>query len=166
MKDPATPLGRRVGLYLFFLAHMTGFGALTFYQCYHVQRGDFWSAGTIALLTYVPFYLLMFGVDELLWLVVTSLLGVLMIYGWLETLALPFIPEPGAVPSPIATDFSKLPVSRHILPGAFLVMYEFMLRNLLIDLLGARHDERRARLAGWAFLALSGVQILVGALQG
>jgi hypothetical protein len=80
---------------------------------------------------------------------------------WPETLALPFIPEPGTAGKHIITDFDKFPISRHILPGTFLVMYVFMLRNALIDVLGARHNERRNRYVGWLFVAVSGAQVLL-----
>lgn len=162
MKDPATPLGKRLGIYLFFLAHMTGFGALTFYRVYHAQGG--YTFAVIPVVLYVIFYLLFFGADEILWLVITSLLGLLMIYGWLETLALPFIPEPGTAGEHIITNFGTFPARTHILPGAFLVMYEFTLRNMLIDVLGARFNERRNRLVGWLFIAISAVQVLLGGL--
>ena len=160
MNDPMTPASTRLGIHLFFLAHMAVFGTGTFYLAYNVQQGDIYSAGVIALITYVPFFLILFGVDEILWLVVTSVLGLLMIYGWLEILAQPFIPDPNTAHKWIITDFDKFPASRHILPGTFLVMYEFMLRNLLIDALGARHDPRRNRLVGWLLLAISCAQIL------
>jgi hypothetical protein len=166
MKDPATPLPKRLGIYLFFLAHMAVFGTATFYMAYHVQQGDIYAFGVIPILIYVPFYLILFGADEILWLVITSVLGLLMIYGWLETLALPFIPEPGTAGDHIITDFDKFPASRHILPGTFLVMYEFMLRNVLIDVLGARHNQRRNRYVGWLFVAFSGMQILLARLLG
>jgi len=166
MNDPATPLGKRIGIYLFFLAHMAAFGTLTFYLAYHTQQGDLYGVGGIPIIAYVCFYLILFGLDEILWLAINSVLGILMIHGWLETLALPFIPEPGTVGTHIITEFDKFPASRHILPGAFLVMYEFMLRNLLLDVLGARHDQRRNRFVGWLFLAISGAQILLARYAG
>ena len=165
MNDPATPLSKRLGVYLFFIAHMSAFGTATFYLTYHSQEGDAYKFGAIALITYVPFYLMMFGAEEMLWLVITSLLGLLMIYGWLETLAQPFIPKPGTAGDWIITDFDRFPAGRHILPGAFLVMYMFLLRNMLIDVLGARHDERRSRYVGWLFVAISVVQILLARLS-
>jgi hypothetical protein len=161
MQDPETPPRTRFGLYFFFLAHMTGFGTLTFYVTYHGQMGDAYTIGAIVVATYIPFYLIFFGADDILWLVIGSVFGVLMIYGWLETLAQPFIPEPGTVNKVFITNFDDFPVGRHILPGTFLVMYEFLLRNLLIDLLGARHNLRRSRYASWLFVAISGVQILL-----
>ena len=166
MKDPATPLRKRIGIYLFFLAHMTAFGTLTFYEAYHTQSGQLYGVGGIPVILYVLFYLLFFGADEMLWLVINSVLGMLMIYSWLQTLALPFIPEPGTAGGYFITDFAKFSAGRHILPGAFLVMYQFMLRNLLVDVLGARHNERRSRYVGWAFVAISGVQILLARYQG
>ena len=161
MKDPATPLSKRLGIYLFFLAHMAVFGTLTFYLTYHEQVGDAYTFGTIAVITYVPFFLMLFGSDDMLWLVITSVFGLLMIYGWLETLALPFIPDPATARDLTITDFEKFPASRHVLPGTFLVMYEFMLRNVLIDVLGARHNLRRNRIVAWLFIAISSAQILL-----
>jgi len=166
VNDPGTSLRTRLGLYVFFLAHMMVFGTLTFYMTYHQQAGDAYTVGTIAILVYVPFYLILFGPDEILWLVIGSVLGLLMIYGWLETLAQPFIPAPGTVDDVFITDFHEFPVGRHILPGAFLVMYEFTLRNLLIDLLGARHNQRRSRYVGWVFVVISVCQILLAWLAG
>ena len=166
MKDPATPLRTRLALYLFFLLHTAAFGTATFYVTYHLQRADAYVFGAIAILVYVPFYLILFGADEVLWLVITSVLGLTMVYSWLETLALPFIPEPGTGSDRIITEFGKFPASRHILPGTFLVMYQFMLRNLLIDMLGARHNQARDRYVGWLFIAVSAAQILLGGHKG
>ena len=166
MNDPETTLRKRLGIYLFFLAHMAAFGTATFHITYHKQLGDVYSVGVISLLTYVLFYLIMFGVDEILWLVITSVLGLLMIKSWLGTLALPFIPDPATAGDRILTDFDDFPARRHILPGAFLVMYTFMLRNMLIDVLGARFNPRRDRYVGWMFVAISGVQILLARLKG
>lgn len=161
MNDPTTPLSTRLGLHLFFLAHMTGFGTLLFYLNYHTQQGDYYAVGIIPVLLYAFFFLIFFGVDEILWLVVTSVLALTMIYGWLEMLAQIFIPAPGTAGTWVITDFHKFPTSRHILPGTFIVMYEFTLRNLLIDALDARHDPRRNRLVGWLLVAITCAQILI-----
>lgn len=148
MNDPSMPLGKRIGIYLFFLAHMAAFGTLTFYLAYHTQKGNIYGVGGIPIIAYVFFYL---------WLVINSLLGILMIHGWLETLALPFIPEPGTVGTHLITEFDTFPAGRHVLPGAFLVM---------MDVLGARHNQHRNRFVGWLFLAVSGAQILLARYAG
>ena len=121
---------------------------LTFYLAYHTQKGNIYGVDGIPSIDYVFFDL---------WLVINSVLGILMIRGWLETLALPFIPEPGTVGSPIITAFDTFPASRHSLPGAFLVM---------MDVLGARHNQHRGRFVGGVFLAISGVQILLARYTG
>ena len=54
----------------------------------------------------------LFGLDEILWLVINSVLGILMIHGWLESLALPFIPETGTVGTQIIRADPAGPIRR------------------------------------------------------
>jgi hypothetical protein len=162
MKDPATTSGNRLGLYLFFLAHMAVFGALTFYLAYHDQSQEVYTVGTILIITYVPFYLLMFGADEILWLSINAVLAVLMIDSWLKWLAVPLLPAPGSAAKWMITDFDKFPVSRHIFPSTILVMYQFLLRNLLIDVLGARFNPRRNLFVNALFIVVTVAQIMLG----
>ena len=161
MQDPSTPFRKRVGIYLFFLADMAGFGTLTFYLTYHQQQGESYMVGAMLVIIYVLFYLMLFGADDVLWLFINGLLGALMVRSWLETLATPFIPPPSMLGHGIITDFDGFPVVRHILPGAVFLMYQFMLRNFLIDALGARFNPRRKRYVGWLFVVVSVVQILL-----
>jgi hypothetical protein len=60
------------------------------------------------------------------------------------------------------TDFDKFPVSRHIFPSTILVMYQFLLRNLLIDVLGARFNPRRNLFVNALFIVVTVAQIMLG----
>jgi hypothetical protein len=166
MNDPTTTSGDRFGVYLFFLAHMAGFGALTFYLAYHAQSQEVYSVGAILILTYLPFYLLMFGADEVLWLAINAALALLMIDSWLKWLALPWLPAPGAEPNWIITDFDEFPLSRHIFPAAILIMYQFLLRNMLIDALRARFNPHRNHFVGALFIVMTGAQVMLGRWLG
>jgi hypothetical protein len=162
MKDPTTTSRNRFGVYLFFLAHMAAFGTLTFYLAYHDQSPRVYTVGALLIITYVPFYLMMFGADEILWLSINAVLAVLMIDSWLEWLAVPLLPAPGTAAKWMITEFDRFPVSAHIFPGTILVMYQFLLRNLLIDVLGARFNPRRSLFVNALFVVMTVAQIMLG----
>ena len=155
-------------IYLFFIAHMGIFGTTTFFLTYGEQNIEFAVMfGGIAVFVYAIFYMVIFGFDELKWLFINSLLGILSIYGWLEELAYHFLPSPGADKSSFGgihekyISFSQFPIAWHLLPGAFFIMYEFLLRNFLIDLLGARKKTERKRSVGILFIIISITQFLI-----
>jgi hypothetical protein len=50
-----------------------------------------------------------------------------------------------------------MPFYYHIIPGAYIVLYTFLLRNLVIDLMRARENPDRMKIANGLFLAISGI---------
>ena len=155
-------------IYLFFIAHMGVFGTATFFLTYGEQNIEFATMfGGFAVFVYAIFYLVIFGFDELKWLFINSLLGVLGIYGWLEELAHYFLPNAVGGEAFVNTiytkytSFSQFPIAWHLLPGTFFIMYEFLLRNFLIDLFGARKKTERKRSVGILFILISIIQFLI-----
>lgn len=143
----AYPAGSQVPgkfIYPFFLLHMGMFGMSGFLMAY----GDdaplpfLFLHGGIAITVYLVFYLAIFGRDEVRWMLVNAALGLFGIYteiGWLLSL---FGKTPG--------DFGW---TRHIVPFAYYVLYTFLLRQLLLDLFGAREDTARRRRVEGAYVA-------------
>ncbi|WP_237057402.1 hypothetical protein [Microbulbifer sediminum] len=134
-------------LYPFFLFHMGVFGSVPFYQAYFSTDPSFSTIflfGGFGLYVYIFFYNLIFGRDAIRWMFINAGLGIWGIYNELDILL-------GLTGRSLA-DFSPL---YHLVPFAYYVMYTFLLRQGVIDLLGARQDETRRRKVEHGYIAIS-----------
>ena len=150
------PAGSEVAWYViypFFLFHMLMFGGSGFLLAYaarDVDVGFLYMHGGIAILVYVVFYIAMFGADEVRWMVINAALGLLGIraeIGWLL----------GRFGKRIA-DF---PWYVHVIPFLYYILYTFLLRQVVLDLAGAREDEARRRQVDRFYVAGSLAMYLV-----
>jgi hypothetical protein len=134
-------------IYPFFLLHMLVFGGSGFLMAYgthHVPLVFLYLHGGFAILIYALFYVAIFGVDEVKWMFINAGLGVLGIYaqvGWLL--------------SWFGKRIEDYPVSVHVVPFLYFVLYTFLLRHALLDLTGSRDDPPRRKAVEYAYIAVS-----------
>jgi hypothetical protein len=145
-------------VYPFFLLHMGLFGLSGFFMAYatdDVPTPFLFMHGGIAILVYLVFYLAIFGRDEVKWMLINALLGIVGIYteiGWLLGL---FGKTPG--------DF---PWYRHLVPFGYYVLYTFLLRHMVLDATASRDDPARRRRVESAYVWVSaGAYLLLWLLQ-
>ncbi|MEO8160460.1 MAG: hypothetical protein ABI588_03500 [Arenimonas sp.] len=121
-------------IYPFFLIHMLMFGLSGFLLAYGADTPMSGVAihGGIAITVYTVFYLAIFGWDEVKWMLINAGLGLMGIYsqiGWLLSL--------------FDKSIDDFPWYRHVVPFMYYVLYTFLLRQLVLDLAGAREDEQK-----------------------
>lgn len=122
-------------IYPFFLVHMLVFGLSGFFMAYASDGpglGFVYLHGGFACLIYTVFYLAMFGLDEVKWMFINSALGLLGIYAQIDLILSLFGKRAG--------DF---PVSVHVIPFLYYVLYTFLLHQMVLDLFRARDDPKR-----------------------
>lgn len=134
-------------IYPFFLLHMLMFGGSGFFMAY-VKGGPpvlfLYAHGGFAILVYTVFYLAIFGRDEVKWMFINAGLGFLGIcseIGWLLSL--------------FGKKVSDYPVYVHVIPFLYYVLYTFLIRQAVLDLMNAREDEAKRKKAGGIYVALS-----------
>lgn len=134
-------------VYPFFLLHMLLFGASGFFMAYADRGPDLafvYAHGGIAIFVYVIFYLAIFGADQVRWMFINAGLGLFGIYaqlGWILSL--------------FGKNVGDFPLSRHVTPFLYYVLYTFLLYQLVLDLTGSREDPERRRMVEWAYVLLS-----------
>lgn len=122
-------------VYPFFLVHMLAFGLSGFFMAYGSQEPELaflYLHGGIACLTYTVFYLAIFGLDEVKWMFIDSALGLLGIYAQIDLIL-----------SLFGRRASDYPVSVHVIPFLYYVLYTFLLHQMVLDLARARDDPKR-----------------------
>lgn len=147
-----------ISVYPFFAVHMLGFGGSGFLMAYSADTplAIQYMFGGFAILVYVLFYLVIFGLDEVKWMFINAglgLFGILSQIGWFLSL--------------FGKRMADYPIYVHVIPFMYFVLYTFLLRHAVLDLLGAREDEAKRRrveygyvgasLGGYALLHLLGV---------
>jgi hypothetical protein len=134
-------------IYPFFFIHMLMFGGSGFFLAYGSQDADtlfLYLHGGIAITVYVVFYLVIFGLDEVKWMFINAGLGILGIYGQINWLLSLFGLH--------LQDFSWL---RHPVPFTYYILYTFLLRQFLLDILKARTNTNRKKKIEFAYVGLS-----------
>lgn len=134
-------------VYPFFLLHMFMFGGSGFLMAY-VENGPptafLYAHGGLAILVYIGFYYAIFGRDEVKWMFINAGLGILGIYtqiGWLVGL--------------FGKNVADYPLHIHVIPFMYFVLYTFLLRQALLDLLKAREDGIRKKLVENGYVAVT-----------
>jgi hypothetical protein len=134
-------------IYPFFLFHMLIFGGSGFFMAYFskdVPVFFLYVHGGFAILIYTVFYLAIFGRDEVKWMFINAALGLLGIYcqiGWLLSL--------------FGKNVDDYPVYVHVIPFLYFVLYTFLLRHAVLDLMNARTDERKKKKAEYGYVIIS-----------
>jgi hypothetical protein len=125
------------GLYIypFFLIHMLVFGVSGFVLAYSGAPVEFlYMHGGIAILVYLVFYLAIFGRDEVEWMFINAGLGIFGIVSQIDWILSLFGKRVGDFPPYV-----------HVIPVLYFVLYTFLIRHAVSDLLGAEDDETKRR---------------------
>ena len=144
------PKGTQVpwySIYPFFLLHMLIFGLSGFFMAYSSDGPELsflYLHGGIAILVYTVFYLSIFGVDEVKWMFINSALGLMGIYAQIDWILSLFGKR--------ASDF---PVSVHVIPFLYYILYTFLLYQLVLDLAGARENPQRKKIVEGVYVVAS-----------
>ena len=140
-------------VYPFFLIHMLMFGGSGFLMAYgnsHPPALFRYFHGGLAITVYTAFYLAIFGRDEVKWMFINALLGLLGIYsqiGWLLSF--------------FGRKIGDYPYYVHVIPFLYFVLYTFLLRHAVIDLTQSRDDPEKKQRSGNAYIAMSVAVYLV-----
>jgi fatty acid desaturase len=144
----AYPAGSEIAwykVYPFFLFHMLMFGGSGFLLAYSGQDvGFLYMHGGIAIVVYVIFYYAMFGSDEVRWMFINAGLGLLGIraeIGWLL--------------SWFGKRIGDYPWYVHVVPFTYYVLYTFLLRQMVLDMSGARDNPARKALVERGYVVVS-----------
>jgi len=132
-------------VYPFFLVHMLGFGISGFVLAYSGMPFEFvFMHGGIAIFVYLIFYLAIFGRDEVKWMFINAGLGLFGIVSQIDWILSLFGKHVGDFPWYI-----------HVIPFLYFVLYTFLIRHALLDLLGARDDDTRRRRVEYGYIGAS-----------
>jgi hypothetical protein len=134
-------------IYPFFLLHMLMFGGSGFFMAYgtdDVPTAMLFAHGGFAIMIYTIFYVVIFGWDEVRWMLINAVLG---LYGmWCEI---------GWLLGLFGKNLADFPWYRHIVPFGYYVLYTFLLRHLWLDLFKAREDPVRQQRFETVYIILS-----------
>lgn len=134
-------------VYPFFLLHMLIFGGSGFFMAY-ADNGPpvlfLYLHGGIAITVYTLFYVAFFGIDEVKWMFINALLGLLGIYSQI-----------GWVLSCFDKGVGDYPFYVHTIPFLYYVLYTFLLRQAVVDLTQSRDNAERRRWMERAYIVLS-----------
>ena len=134
-------------IYPFFLLHMGMFGLSGFLMAYASNGPDLaflYMHGGIAITVYVVFYLAIFGLDEVRWMFINAGLGLFGI--WVEI---------DWILSLFGKSLGDFPMAVHVTPFLYYILYTFLLRQLVLDIFGARNEPARKRRVEMAYVGLS-----------
>ncbi len=134
-------------IYLFFGIHMLMFGLSGFFMAYASDGPDLtflYMHGGIAITVYMVFYLVIFGRDQVGWMLVNAALGILGIHAQI-----------GWILAKFGRNIDDYPWNVHVVPFLYYVLYTFLLRQFLIDLTRSRNDPRRKAMVDTAYVAFS-----------
>jgi len=134
-------------IYPFFLVHMLMFGGSGFFMAYSEKNPSvlfLYAHGGFAIAIYTLFYLSIFGRDEVKWMFINAGLGFLGIYtqiGWLLSL--------------FGKRVEDYPTYVHIIPFLYFVLYTFLIRHAVLDIMKAREDEIRKKKVEYGYIVTS-----------
>lgn len=134
-------------VYPFFLVHMLMFGGSGFFMAYRdgpPELGFLYMHGGIAITVYMVFYFVIFGREEVKWMLINAALGIWGISGEMDWLL-----------SFFGKTLSSYPVYVHVIPFLYYVLYTFLLRHAVLDMMGACEDEARARAVNRGYVVVS-----------
>ena len=133
-------------VYPFFLVHMGMFGASGFVMAYgrETPLGMIYMHGGIAIVVYLVFYLVIFGREQVSWMLVNGALGVVGLWAEIDWILSKFGKSAG--------DF---PWYLHVVPFTYYVLYTFLLWQAVLDITRARDNAPRRRIVRIAYVAIS-----------
>lgn len=139
--------GKMWFIYPFFGIHMLMFGLSGFFMAYSSSRPDLtfiYLHGGIAIFVYMTFYLVIFGRDEIKWMLINAALGIVGIYSQIGWLLARF-----------GKQIDDYPWYVHITPFLYFVLYTFLLRQFLLDVTNSRENPARRRWVNNGYVAVS-----------
>lgn len=134
-------------IYVFFGIHMLMFGLSGFLMAYAADGPDLtflYMHGGIAITVYTIFYLVIFGPDQVVWMLVNAALGILGIQAQI-----------GWILARFGKRITDYPWQVHVIPFLYYVLYTFLLRQFLVDVTRSRNDPRRKAMVDTAYVVLS-----------
>ena len=151
-RDPTPASGdvRAMGgmfIYLFFGIHMLMFGLSGFFMAYASDGPELtflYMHGGIAIVVYTVFYLVIFGRDQVGWMLANAALGILGIHAQI-----------GWILACFGKRIDDYPWQVHVIPFLYYILYTFLLRQFLIDLTRSRNDARRKAVVDTAYVVFS-----------
>jgi len=135
-------------VYPFFLLHAGVFGTAIFVLAYgsipdHDRLIFLYGFGAIPIAVYVVFYLVIFGLDEVEWLLINGGLGVSGVYNDVGSLLWLFGRRIGDYPARV-----------HVIPFIMFVLYTFLMRHAVLDLSQSRGDKARETVANRVYVGI------------
>ncbi len=134
-------------VYPFFGVHMLMFGLSGFAIAYGSDDTDLvflYMHGGIAIVVYLVFYVIIFGFDQVRWMLINAALGILGIYA-----------QVGWILAHFGRRIDDFPWQVHVIPILYYVLYTFLLRQFLIDVTGSRDRPRRRALVHSVYVLAS-----------
>jgi hypothetical protein len=134
-------------IYPFFLIHMLAFGASGFFMAYGAKDVDvvfLYLHGGFAIFVYTIFYLAFFGRDEVKWMFINTGLGILGVHaqiGWLLSL--------------FGKNIANYPFYIHVIPFLYFMLYTFLIRHAVVDLMQCRENPVRRKTVEGAYIFIS-----------
>lgn len=132
-------------VYPFFGVHMLMFGLSGFAIAYGSDDTDLvflYMHGGIAIVVYMVFYVVIFGVDQVRWMLINAALGILGIHA-----------QVGWILARFGRRIDDHPWQVHVVPILYYVLYTFLLRQFLIDVTGSRDNPRRRAVVDALYVA-------------
>jgi len=100
--------------------------------------------GSIAILAYTVFYLVVFGRDEVKWMFINAAIGMYGIYC-----------EIGTLLSYFDRSIFDYPLAVHVIPFVYWVLYTFLIRQAILDATHSRDDEIKRKRVEYGYIATS-----------
>lgn len=100
--------------------------------------------GGIAILVYMIFYLVIFGLDEVKWMFINAGLGLLGIYSQIDWIL-----------SLFGKRIGDYPLYVHVTPFLYFVLYTFLLRHAVLDITRARGNEQKKKFVEKLYVVFS-----------
>jgi hypothetical protein len=135
-------------VYPFFFLFLLVPGAGTFALAYGSETPDVGSAYAVGIFIVCFFlvgYLTIFGRDEVKWMLINAALGIFGIFGQISWVMSTFFFK----------SIDDFPWYVHAMPVLVYVLFTFLVRQALLDLLGGRDNEARARAAATLHVVVS-----------
>jgi len=134
-------------IYMFFGIHMLMFGLSGFVMAYSADRPELtflYMHGGIAIVVYTVFYLVIFGLDEVRWMLINAALGILGIYS-----------QVGWILERFGKRIDDYRWQVHVIPFLYYVLYTFLLRQFLLDVTRSRDNPKRRAQVNNAYVVVS-----------
>ncbi|VUD65037.1 hypothetical protein TDB9533_03463 [Thalassocella blandensis] len=127
----------------FFLIHILIFGASGFAMAYFSDTpiGFLYMHGGIAILVYLVFYRVIFGIDEVRWMLINAGLGIFGLYSEISMLL-----------SLAGKTIHNFPLQVHVIPFMYYILYTFLIRQVIIELTDSRENETKLKMVGRIYM--------------